>query len=132
MPVAPSKIMPNNNIVERERRAIKRIVRPMLGFKSMHCARTLLAGFETIHMIRKGQLGGPKGRSRPQQSSSTLWPFERGRRHGFVQADRLIATEPFYEHVPCCAGAAPPMRDGDMVGSVLSGSGLTRRLGSSF
>jgi hypothetical protein len=36
----------------------------------------------------------PKGKSRPQRSSSTPWPFERGRPHGFVQADRLIATEP--------------------------------------
>jgi putative transposase len=60
MPVAPSKIMPDNNIVEQDHRAIKRIIRPMLGFKSMHCARILLAGIETMHMIRKGQLGGPK------------------------------------------------------------------------
>jgi len=49
-----------NNIVEQDHRAIKRITRPMLGFKSMHCARILLAGIETMHMIRKGQLGGPK------------------------------------------------------------------------
>src|SRR6202049_2373014 len=48
-----------NNIVEQEHRAIKRIIRPMLGFKSMHCARILLAGIETMHMPRKGQLGGP-------------------------------------------------------------------------
>jgi putative transposase len=51
-----------NNIVEQDHRAIKRIVRPMLGFKSMRCARILLAGIETMHMIRKGQLNGPKGR----------------------------------------------------------------------
>jgi integrase/recombinase XerD len=38
----------------------------------------------------------PKGKSRPQRSSSTPSPFERGRPHGFVQADRLIATEPFF------------------------------------
>jgi transposase-like protein len=31
-----------NNIVEQDHRAIKRIVRPMLGFKSMRCARILL------------------------------------------------------------------------------------------
>jgi putative transposase len=49
-----------NNIVEQDHRAIKRIIRPMLGFKSMHCARILLAGIETMHMIRKGQLGGHK------------------------------------------------------------------------
>ena len=45
-----------NNIVEQDHRAIKRIVRPMLGFKSTRCARILLAGIEMMHMIRKGQL----------------------------------------------------------------------------
>jgi putative transposase len=50
-----------NNIGEQDRRAIKRITRPRLGFKSLRCARILLAGIETMHMIRKGQLGQPKG-----------------------------------------------------------------------
>ena len=45
-----------NNIVEQDHRAIKRVVRPMLGFKSFACARVLIAGIETMHMIRKGQL----------------------------------------------------------------------------
>jgi putative transposase len=49
-----------NNIVEQDHRAIKRITRPMLGFKSFRCARILIAGIETMHMIRKGQLGGVK------------------------------------------------------------------------
>jgi hypothetical protein len=31
----------------------------MPGVKSMRWARILLAGVETMHMIRKGQLGGP-------------------------------------------------------------------------
>ncbi len=48
-----------NNIVEQDHRAIKRILRPMLGFKSTRCARILLAGIEIMHMIRKGQRGGP-------------------------------------------------------------------------
>jgi putative transposase len=46
-----------NNIVEQDHRAIKRITRPMLGFKSWYSARILLAGIETMHMIRKKQLG---------------------------------------------------------------------------
>jgi transposase-like protein len=50
-----------NNIVEQDHRAIERLVRPMLGFKSMRCARILLAGIETMHMIRKGQLASPDG-----------------------------------------------------------------------
>ena len=46
-----------NNIVEQDHRAIKRLTRPMLGFKTFRCARILIAGIETMHMIRKGQLG---------------------------------------------------------------------------
>jgi len=50
-----------NNIVEQDNRAIKRIVRPMLGFKVFRCARILITGIETMHMIRKGQLDGHDG-----------------------------------------------------------------------
>ena len=49
-----------NNIVEQDHRAIKRLTRPMLGFKTFGCARILIAGIETMHMIRKGQLGNIK------------------------------------------------------------------------
>ena len=51
-----------NNIVERDHRAIKRITRPTLGFKSFRCARILVAGIEVEHMIRKDQLGDIKDR----------------------------------------------------------------------
>ena len=46
-----------NNVVEQDHRFIKRITRPMLGFKALHSAASTLAGIETAHMIRKGQLG---------------------------------------------------------------------------
>ena len=52
-----------NNLVERDHRAIKRITRSMLGFKSLRCARILITGIETMHMIRKGQLGDIKDRA---------------------------------------------------------------------
>ena len=45
-----------NNMVEQDHRAIKRIVRRMMGFKSFRCTRIILAGVETMHMIKKGQL----------------------------------------------------------------------------
>jgi putative transposase len=45
-----------NNIVEQDHRAIKRLVRPMLGFKSFWSAAVTLTGIELMHMIRKGQL----------------------------------------------------------------------------
>jgi len=45
-----------NNIVEQDHRLIKRITRPMLGFKDFHSTAATLAGIETAHMMRKGQL----------------------------------------------------------------------------
>ena len=45
-----------NSIVEQDHRAIKRRLRPMLGFKSFRSAAVTLAGIELMHMIRKGQL----------------------------------------------------------------------------
>ena len=54
-----------NNIVEQDHRAIKRLVRPMLGFKSFRCARAIIAGIETMHMIKKGQLDGLKATTSP-------------------------------------------------------------------
>ena len=45
-----------NNIVEQDHRAVKRLTRPTLGFKSFWSARCTIAGIETMHAIRKGQL----------------------------------------------------------------------------
>jgi len=45
-----------NNLVEQDHRAVKRIVRPMLGFKSFWSARRTLAGIELMHMLKKGQM----------------------------------------------------------------------------
>ena len=55
-----------NNIVEQDHRAVKRVVRPMLCFKSFQPATATLAGIELMHMIRKGQLRAT-GRLRPAQ-----------------------------------------------------------------
>jgi putative transposase len=45
-----------NNIVEQDHRAVKRVTRPMLGFKSFDTAQSTLTGIELVHMLRKGQL----------------------------------------------------------------------------
>nr|MBD3886987.1 DDE-type integrase/transposase/recombinase [Phormidium tenue FACHB-886] len=45
-----------NNIVEQDHRNIKRIVKPMMGFKSFNSARRALSGIEAMSMIRKGQV----------------------------------------------------------------------------
>jgi transposase-like protein len=45
-----------NNIVERDHRAVNRVVRLMLGFKSCKTAQRTLAGIELMHMLKKEQL----------------------------------------------------------------------------
>ncbi|CDZ76386.1 hypothetical protein BN59_00655 [Legionella massiliensis] len=44
-----------NNIVEQDHRFIKKIAKPMKGFKAFHSAQATLAGIELHHMLRKGQ-----------------------------------------------------------------------------
>jgi putative transposase len=46
------------NMVEQDHRGIKRVTRPMLGFKSFDAAQSTLTGIELMHMLRKGQLAG--------------------------------------------------------------------------
>ena len=45
-----------NNIVEQDHRGVKRVTRPMLGFKSFAAAQDTLVGIELMHMIKKQQL----------------------------------------------------------------------------
>ncbi|MFT5590638.1 MAG: putative transposase [Bradyrhizobium sp.] len=55
VPILVRQVKYLNNIVEQDHRAIKRVTRPMLGFKSFRCAAQVVAGVELMHMIRKGQ-----------------------------------------------------------------------------
>src|SRR5471030_273846 len=55
VPILVRQVKYLNNIVEQDHRAIKRVTRPMLNFKSFRCASSVLAGIELMHMIRKGQ-----------------------------------------------------------------------------
>jgi putative transposase len=45
-----------NNLIEQDHRFIKKISKPMMGFKAFHSAQATIDGIETAHMIRKGQL----------------------------------------------------------------------------
>src|SRR6058998_1092004 len=45
-----------NNIVEQDHRGVKRITRPMLGFKAFDAAQATLVGIELMHMIKKKQM----------------------------------------------------------------------------
>lgn len=55
-PIVVRQVKYLNNIVGQDHRAVKRITKPMLGFKSFQSAKNILAGIELMHMIRKGQM----------------------------------------------------------------------------
>ena len=54
--IAIRKIKYLNNIVEQDHRGVKRVTRPMLGFKAFDAAQGTLVGIELMHMIRKKQM----------------------------------------------------------------------------
>jgi putative transposase len=45
-----------NNMVEQDHRAVKRIMRPILGFKSCAAAQAVLVGIELMQMLKRGPL----------------------------------------------------------------------------
>jgi putative transposase len=45
-----------HNIVEQDHRGVKRVTRPMLGFKSFEAAQLTLIGIELMHILRKRQM----------------------------------------------------------------------------
>ena len=47
-----------NNIVEQDHRGIKRIIKPMMGFKTFRTAKIVLGGIETMCMLQKKQFSG--------------------------------------------------------------------------
>ena len=56
IPMVVRQVKYLNNIVEQDHRAVNRMTKPMLGFKSFQSAKNILAGIELMHMIRKGQM----------------------------------------------------------------------------
>ncbi|HYQ91313.1 MAG TPA: IS6 family transposase [Candidatus Competibacteraceae bacterium] len=63
-----------NNLVEQDHRAVKRLVRPRIGFKAVHSAKVTLQGIELMHMIKQGPMavaGGQKRSAAGQFSSLT-------------------------------------------------------------
>jgi putative transposase len=55
-----------NNVVAQDHRAVKRVTRPMLGFKSFEAAHDTLVGIELMHMLKKRQMvveAGDEGRT---------------------------------------------------------------------
>jgi IS6 family transposase len=50
-----------NNIIEQDHRAIKRRVNVKQGFREFHAAQRTIQGYETLNMIRKGQVRRLRG-----------------------------------------------------------------------
>ncbi len=46
--------MPDNNIIEADHGALKRMIRPTRGFQRMKTAYATIKGFEVMRMIRRG------------------------------------------------------------------------------
>ena len=44
-----------NNLVEQDHRFVKKLIKPMMGFKAFHSASASLIGIELHHMLRKEQ-----------------------------------------------------------------------------
>ncbi len=51
-----------NNLIEQDHRFIKRLTKAGMGFGSFYTARRTLKGFESMNMIRKGQVKGVEKR----------------------------------------------------------------------
>jgi putative transposase len=49
-----------NNTIEQDHRRVKRVTRPILGFRSFAAAQATRIGIELMHMLKKGQLVGEK------------------------------------------------------------------------
>ncbi|MBD1851449.1 IS6 family transposase [Leptolyngbya sp. FACHB-711] len=56
-----------NNGIEQEHRSIKRVVKPMMEFKTFNSARSTLHGIEAMNMVCKGQVNGIKQGDRMSQ-----------------------------------------------------------------
>jgi hypothetical protein len=46
--------MPDNNVIEADHGALKRVIRPSRGFQRMKTASATISGFEVMRMIRRG------------------------------------------------------------------------------
>ena len=115
-----------NNIVEQDHRAIKRVVRPMLEFKTFRCARALIAGTLTMHMIRKGQFDASEGQASSAASCAGLLPATPAGR--CLPELAAILPEPlrFHAQWPCRTGPqdAQATADGSSPSTLARTAGL--------
>jgi hypothetical protein len=78
----------------KDPRAIERRTRPMLGFEDFRCARIIVSGIETMHMIAKGQMKPQNGKlACPPHNCSIRWPHKPSCSTGCVRPTVLIAAK---------------------------------------
>jgi DDE domain len=53
-----AKFVMCHHTIEQDHRAVKRVTRPRLGFKSFAAAQATRVGIELVHMLKKDQLVG--------------------------------------------------------------------------
>ena len=87
-----------NNVVEQDHRAVKRVTRPMLGFKSFEAAQSTLVGIELMHMLKKGQMALKKGAENLTTGRPVLCP-------GCLI---LSAAGPLHSSPKTCDRSVPP------------------------
>ena len=78
--LTPIKVRQNkylNNVVEQDHRAIKRIIKPMMGFKDFRCARIILSGIEIAHVIRNLASNFPRHKIKLEWSRDENMPTMR-------------------------------------------------------
>ena len=81
-----------HNIVEQDHRGVKRVTRPMLGFKAFGAAQGTLAGIELMHMIKKNSWWlRPGKRASLRPNSSTLSPRNLRHRQGQLPRHDLLS-----------------------------------------
>ena len=106
------------------------MTRPMLGFKTLRCARILLAGIEVMHMIRNGQrqhggLAGAAGPG-PQHPADHATAYRTGGQQQ-QQHLALVATAQHRQHGQreqrSAGGSAAPGAPAGAVGAVCSAVG---------
>jgi putative transposase len=81
------------NIVEQDHRAIKRLVRPMLGFKSFRSAAVTLAGIELMHRSGKASCG--RQAKCVRSGNFIRWPDKPRRIHGSRISGRKICDRTY-------------------------------------
>ena len=82
-----------NKLIEQDHRAIKRVLRPMLGFKSIQGAHAIIAGIKTMHRIKKKQLNSVNHRTSSAADKFYSLAFRRGPIRGRFHPFFAVATE---------------------------------------